>query len=121
MIKQKAFSLVEVLIASVIFSLIMLGLASVFVSAGKQITHTRERMTGAQLGKLFLDPLQLFVRQDTWGVAGNGLTAGSYAGTSQSINSRSFTEAHEVSAVGGTVSEGSNLRRVVSTISWEEG
>jgi prepilin-type N-terminal cleavage/methylation domain-containing protein len=120
MSKSKGFSLVEVMVASVLFSLIMLGLASVFVSAGKQITHTRERMTSAQLAKFFLDPLQFDVRQDTWGTASNGLTLGSGTGTTQSVNNRNFSESHTVTAVGASESEGSNLRRVVSKISWSE-
>ena len=57
--KKKGFSLVEVMVAAVIFSLLMLGMFSVFVSASKHITHARERMSSSRLGEFFIDPLQI--------------------------------------------------------------
>ncbi|MDP3041569.1 MAG: prepilin-type N-terminal cleavage/methylation domain-containing protein [Candidatus Omnitrophota bacterium] len=113
--KQLGFSLVEILVATVIFSLVMVGLFSVFVSGNKQIIHIRERMSSAQLGKFFLDPLQVYVRQDTWDQAGNELRVGSRAGITQSVNNRSFSEIHAVNPVAFT-----DLRRVITTISWTE-
>ncbi|PIQ87958.1 MAG: hypothetical protein COV73_01370 [Candidatus Omnitrophica bacterium CG11_big_fil_rev_8_21_14_0_20_43_6] len=113
--KRNGFSLVELMVSSIIFSLVFLGLVSVFVAASKHITHTRERMTSAQLGKFFLDPLQVDVRYDTWDQAGNDLVVGSWSGATQVINNRSFFETHDISAVSGT-----DLRRVTSTISWNE-
>jgi prepilin-type N-terminal cleavage/methylation domain-containing protein len=117
--KKKGFSLVEVMVAAVLFSLLMLGMFSVFVSASKHITHARERMTSSQLGEFFIDPLQIYVRQDTWD--SNGLSLGSSAGVTQNINNRNFTEVHAV-ADGTTDSAlaGTDLRRVTSTISWIE-
>ena len=114
--KKRSFTLVEVMVAVVIFALVVVGLSSVFIAGNKHIIHTRERMASAELGKFFMDPLQAYVRQDTWGGAGNQLANnGTYAGTSQVINNRTFSESHVVSAVGAT-----NLRRVVSTITWTE-
>jgi prepilin-type N-terminal cleavage/methylation domain-containing protein len=113
--RKKGFSLVEIMVASVVFSLVVLGLISVFISASKHITHTRERMTSAQLGKFFLDPLQVYVDYDTWNEPGNELALGIRPGVSQSINNRNFTESHNVGDVGGT-----DLRRVTTTISWIE-
>jgi prepilin-type N-terminal cleavage/methylation domain-containing protein len=113
--KKRGFSIVEVLVSAVIFSLVMVGLMSVFIAGNNHIVHARERMTSVQLGKFFIDPLQMNVRQDTWG-AGNELAVdGTRSGVTQIINNRSFTESHVVSAVTGT-----DLRRVTSTISWTE-
>ena len=113
--RQTGFTLVEVIVSTVVFAMLIVGLASVFIAGGKLIMHNRERMTGAQLGKFFLDPLQADVRRDTWDQAGNDLQLGSWSGTSQTINNRLFTESYTVSAVGTT-----DLRRVVSTINWTE-
>ncbi|MDD5129877.1 MAG: prepilin-type N-terminal cleavage/methylation domain-containing protein [Candidatus Omnitrophica bacterium] len=115
------FTLVEVIVSMVVFALVVVGLSSVFVSGGKLIMHNRERMTSAQLGKFFLDPLQSYVRQDTWDQAGNELALGSRPGVTQSINNRDFSEVHTV-ADGSTDAAltGTALRRVISTISWTE-
>lgn len=113
--KKRSFTLVEVMVAVVIFALVVVGLSSVFIAGNKHIIHTRDRMASSELGKFFMDPLQAYVRQDTWG-AGNQLAiAGTYAGTSQVINNRTFSESHVVSVIAGT-----NLRRVISTVSWTE-
>ena len=102
--------------AAVVFALVIVGLMGVFMAASKYLIHARERMASGQLGKLFLDPLQVYVRQDHWldPGPGNGLAAGTWAGITQSINNRSFTESHTVSLVIN------DLRRVTSTISWTE-
>jgi prepilin-type N-terminal cleavage/methylation domain-containing protein len=122
--KKFGFTIVEVLISTVIFSLVVLGLSSVFISGKKLIIHSRERMTSGELGKFFLDPMQIYVSFDTWNVgnpnlkwdgSSNELRVGTRSGTAQSINNRTFSESHTVSAVTGT-----DLRRVVSTISWPE-
>lgn len=121
--RQTGFTLVEVLVSMVVFAMVVVGLSSVFIAGGKLITHNRERMTSAQLGKLFLDPLQAHVRQDTWDSVplGNELRLGSRSGTSQLINNRQFDEVHTVvdgttdAAIAGTV-----LRRVISRITWSE-
>jgi prepilin-type N-terminal cleavage/methylation domain-containing protein len=123
MFKKRGFSLVEVIVSVVIFSLVMVGLMSVFIAGNKHIIHTRERMTSAELEKFYLDPLQMYVRQDTWDQAGNQLaTAGSpYAGASQTINNRPFTETHTVADFNSdTALVGTDLRRVTSTIFWTE-
>jgi prepilin-type N-terminal cleavage/methylation domain-containing protein len=114
--KKSGFTIVEVLISAVIFSLLIVGLTSVFIAGKKLIIHSRERMTSVELAKLFLDPLQAYVRLDTWSQASNQLgMMGTWSGTAQNINNRTFSEQHVVSGVAST-----DLRRVVSTISWPE-
>lgn len=134
----KGFSLVEILVATVIFCLVMLGLVSVFVAAKAQIVNSRERMISAEIGKLFVDPLQMDVRQDTWaaGAAGNALTLGttycdSVGGHTQNKNcppvaerelNNSYFSATYVIADGSTVPAltGTDLRQVVTTVTWTE-
>ena len=122
--KKSGFTIVEVLIATVVFSLVVVGLTSVFIAGKKLIIHSRERMTSVELGKFFLDPLQTFVSFGTWNVgnpnlkwdgSSNELRVGTRSGTAQSINNRTFSETHQVDAVAGT-----DLRRVITTISWPE-
>lgn len=124
----------EILVASILFSMVIVGMLSAFVSGHKQVVHVRERMVSSQLGKLFLDPLQSDVRQDTWSsaVTANGLAVGtSYCdgvgGHTQNhvcpstaaqrvINNRTFTATYVTADVGS----GTTLRRVTTTITWNE-
>ncbi|MFH0917605.1 MAG: prepilin-type N-terminal cleavage/methylation domain-containing protein [Candidatus Omnitrophota bacterium] len=139
---KKGFSLVEILVASAIFSLVMLGLVSVFIAAKGQILHSRERMMSAEIGKLFIDPLQMDVRADTWaaGVASNALTltapgfpvyCDSVGGHTQNkncppsaerkINNSFFSAEYEIyDGVRATAIAGTDLRRVVTKVSWTE-
>lgn len=119
----------EILVASVLFSLVIVGMLSAFVSGHKQVVHARERMVGSQLGKLFIDPLQSHVRQDTWGVAGNALNLGTTycdsvgghtqnpicpSATQREINNRDFTATYVITTAD------TNMRKVITTITWNE-
>ena len=136
---KNGFTLVEVIVATVILSLIILGMLSVFLAGNKHIIHTRERMTSAELGKLFIDPLAVDVNWNTWamGAAGNALAEGtsycdSVVGHTQNkncppaaqriLNNRGFTATYITSrnpdSTAGDNSD--NLRRVTTTINWTE-
>ncbi|MDD5476611.1 MAG: prepilin-type N-terminal cleavage/methylation domain-containing protein [Candidatus Omnitrophica bacterium] len=132
MCNRSGFSLVEIIVALVVFALVIVGLLGLFVAGGKNIIHARERMTSAELGKLFIDSLQMDVRQDTWdlGQASNALTVGttycdSVGGHTQNkdcptaaqrkVNNRDFSAQYVIDGVSGT-----DLRLVTTTITWNE-
>jgi len=120
-INKKSFSLIEILVASVIFAIVLAGLAYLFVAGKYYITHSRSRMGGGEIGRHFLDPLQMHVRQDTWDSAGNRLSVGSWAGGAESLGLGGVTYSPEYTVskviVGGTDTE---LRKVKLKISWPE-
>lgn len=78
------FTLIEILVAVLLLSLVMTGLAYVFVAGKRHLLHTRSKMQAAELGRLFLAPLQMDVTmserssgaQNGWGQANNGLNTG---------------------------------------------
>lgn len=72
-INRQGLTLAEIIISTVILSIVMLGLTNLFVSSKRYIALARARMTGGELGKVFLDPLQMHVRQDLWDDVGNAL------------------------------------------------
>jgi len=112
---KRSTSLFEVVVATVIFSLVMAGMASVFVSGKRYILRARDRITSSEVGKLFLEPLQLAVRQDTWN-SGN-LSIGAHScGVSQKINNIPYTAQYQVDAVDGI----EDLRRVTVKVNWTE-
>jgi prepilin-type N-terminal cleavage/methylation domain-containing protein len=112
--RKNGLTLIEVLVSLIIISITMAGLVNIFVSARRHILHARTRMTGGELGKYFLDPLQMEVRQDTWD--NNNLSAPlSYAGPSQTIERINYRPFYNVTNVNDTT-----LRRVVVDILWNE-
>lgn len=112
--KPRGISLVEILVATVIFGVSMVGLMSVFVSGKRNLLHARERAVSVQLAKFFIDPLQMDVKQENWGQAGNIFTAGGTAGP-EIINNTSFSATYAVTDVVS-----SDLKRVITTITWTE-
>jgi hypothetical protein len=130
---KRSTTLFEVIISTLIFALVMAGMASVFVAGKRHVLHSRERMTSAEMGKLFLDPLQLYVRQNDWDSASNGLrlVGGNYttycdsvAGHTQNpacpserkVNNIVYTAEYNLSYPTGTT----NLRRVTAKVGWTE-
>lgn len=129
--RNKGLTLLEILISSLILALLMTGLANIFVAGKKLIMHSRSRMVSGELGKVFLDPLQMAVRQDTWADAANPLYSGvrycdgNPAHTQQPgcPSSSERTLDKKVYSAQYTVSRGSpigNVNRVTVNVTWSE-
>jgi len=127
---QNGFSLVEVVISALILSVVTTGLAYVLFAGKRQTLHSRARIQAVQLSKLFLSPLQLGVRQDTWASSSNPLYPGtSYCGVS-GYTDRSDCPSAANRTIDGIVynatytitdnSPISNLRKVKIDIRWTE-
>lgn len=114
---HKGISLVEIVVSMVILSLVLVGLVNVFILSKSYIVHSRSRVSAGELGRYFLDPLQMDVRQDTWGA--NNLTAGGNPVFEQTIdiNGVRYTPSYEIS---NQTTDGATLRRVKVEISWNE-
>ena len=65
-IRRKGFTLLEVVVSAILFALALAGLVNLFLSSGFFTTYNRSRISGGELGRVFLEPLQMSVRQDTW-------------------------------------------------------
>ncbi|MFA5411308.1 MAG: prepilin-type N-terminal cleavage/methylation domain-containing protein [Candidatus Omnitrophota bacterium] len=115
---KKSFTLLEILLSVLIFALVIAGMANLFVTGKRWISHSRFRMTGSELGKVFLDPLQKEVRQDEWsnnclsrdGINSAGCDTGSWTDPSNKIT---YTPEYKIDSVG-------NLRRVILKVKWQE-
>ncbi len=107
---KKALTLLEIIVATVILALIMAGMASVFVTSRQFLLHSRYRVSAAELGKRFIDPLQVYVRAEDWytNPLGGSFTIGSSFGSYSS------------SCDCVTLMPGSLIKRVKCTISWPE-
>jgi len=116
--QSKGLTLLEILVAIMILSLLVTGLAGLFVAGKAQILHSHSRIATAELGKYFLDPLQMQVRQDEWttnclsrdGIDREGCDITPWTDPSSNIT---YTPRYDISPLG-------NLRKVKLTITWTE-
>lgn len=111
--KKKALSLLESIIATILLSITMLGLANVFVSSRRHIQHSRFRIVGAEAGKLFLERLPMDVNEGTWGTTCLSGNSGACPGNVTLPDGAIYRPAYDVSAVN-------DVRRVKLTINWTE-
>jgi len=72
MTNKKALTLMEIIVSVVILAVIMVGLTNLFVAGKRHLQHARAKMTGGELGRLFLDPLNMAVHQSEISVADGG-------------------------------------------------
>ena len=132
---KRSTTLFEVIVATVIFALVMAGMVSVFVAGKRHVMHSRERMTSGEMVKLFIEPLQLYVRQNDWDTASNALRSvgsnyttycDSDGGHTQNpachliaserkVNNIDYTAQYVINPVSGTF-----LRKAEVKVSWTE-
>lgn len=113
---KKGLTLIEILVSAIILALVLTGLVNIFVAGKRYILHTRSRMTAAELGRFFLDPLQMQVNQAEWSGAGNCLSAGTCPDQVwTSPDGAVWTATYQWSIVPGTT-----LRKVIANITWSE-
>jgi Tfp pilus assembly protein PilW len=111
-------TLLEIVVATVILALVLVGLLNVFTVGKRYVLHSRSVMVAAELGRYFLDPLQNDVREDTWNNPTNNLSVKSYNGASISIQNINFTPQYHVYDVG--LNSTSPIRKVRVDIVWND-
>lgn len=111
------FTLIEIVVAAVILALVITGLANIFVAGKRWVLHSNMRMAGGELGRYFLDPLQMQVRQDTWGASclGTGNCPGQTVGVAEGFDT-DYTASYSVT----TDYQGTSLSKVVARVTWTE-
>ncbi|MBL7081262.1 MAG: hypothetical protein ISS44_01665 [Candidatus Omnitrophica bacterium] len=113
MLKKKAVTLIEITVSLLILALIMAGMVNIFVATKRLTGHARYRMTGGEIGRRFLDPLQMNVRQDQWG--SNCLSSGAGCPAAQTIDNITYTPTYSFSNLLS-----GRLRKVKLTLTWNE-
>lgn len=121
--RREGATLLEVLVSVTLLALIMVGLLNVVVSGKRLLYHSRSRMGGGELGKVFLDILPQHVREDQWNGSDynspNMLRLGTRSGTSQAISGVSYSPTYNVVNVPGDPTA-NRMRKVQLTITWNE-
>ena len=122
----RGLTLLELLVSAVILALTLMGMANIFLGGRRWLLHARSRMTGGELGRVFLEPLQMQVRQDTWDTPANGLSLGERvcpdahdpncpSAGEATLHGIPYNARYNIGSVAGT-----DLRRVQVTIRWTE-
>jgi len=107
---KRALTLLEIIISVVILALVMTGLVNVFVAARQFVQHSRNRMAAGEIGKRFIDPLQQYVRQDTW--SSNPLGTNSLGNSTSGI----YTASYAISSHPSNA----EIKKVKATVTWSE-
>lgn len=110
---KKGVTLIEIIVATILFSVIMFGMVNLYLTAKRYVIHNRNKNTGGQLGKFFLEPLQMDVRQDEWGT--NCLSNNVSCPGNQTIYGINYRPRYTFSNVSTT-----DLRRVILSVNWTE-
>ena len=111
-------SLTELLVAAVILALAMAGVANIFIAGKRYVLHSRSRMAGGEIGKAFLEPLQMQVDQSNWGTNCLGACNCSGLQVSKTIGNITYTPQYTVTPVNTL--EPNGLKRVQVTVTWNE-
>ena len=139
---KKGLSLIEILVSCVILALVLTGLVNIFIAGKRHVLHSRSRMTAVELGRFFLDPLQMHARQgesvpgaqDDWDQPNNNLRVGirycdsdpTHAGLQQqncptqaerTLDGTEYSVEYNISA---PFQPQSDMRKVVTSITWSE-
>ena len=108
------FTLIEIIVAAFVLALVTTGLAYVFLAGKKHLLHTRSKIQATELGRLFLAPLQMDVRQDQWG--SNCLSAGAGCPGTETVDNIAYTPTYNRTLDSPIT----NLNKVKLTITWNE-
>jgi hypothetical protein len=123
--RKTGLTLIEIIVSTLILALVMMGLVNIFISGKRYLLHTRSRMTGGELGRYFLDPLQIYVNQSQWQgddyISDHPLSlTASRSGGSQFIDNINYSATYEVSHLPTLDGPGNQTRKVKVTLKWNE-
>jgi hypothetical protein len=123
-VNTKGFSLLENLIAAIVLMLIIFGMMGIFLAGRQHIAHSRSLVAAAELGRYYLTPLQMQVRQDQWdwtenclGMKDKDKCESDLLLQPQNINGIIYTPHYAVSDAPPGIT---TVRKVKLTISWDE-
>lgn len=119
--KKKGFTLLEIIVATMIFAAVISGLTATFISTKRHLLHTKSNIQAAEIARGQLDMLNAYVRQDTWDTAANSLTAGRYPSSGNysvaAMDNSNVSYEYNYTVRDMDINE---LRRVDITVTWNE-
>ena len=123
--KQSGFSLVEVMVASLIFALSIAGIMATVSALNRPATQTSREVIAAMLGEQLLEKFRKEVNASNWDglnqqwVNGSPLTPGTHP--SQTIpgpDGKNYTVTWTVNMVQNQAGTGDQMAQVSLTVNW---
>lgn len=116
-------SLLEIIVAMLILSLVMYGFVSIFTVSKRFVYHSGSRVVGMEVGKIFFEDPGLSVSADVYGPPGkNCLYNDSLCvDTNYTLNNILFNVTYQTDNVTYYAnSTNTTLRKVVINVNWTE-
>jgi prepilin-type N-terminal cleavage/methylation domain-containing protein len=129
---KRGLTLLEIIIAMLILALVMTGIANIFLAGKRHIGRARSKIQAAELGRLFVAPLQKDVRQDTWDKSTNALSVtaptsrdcaqqpGCPPENQRKLDNITYNPTYTITDVSIGTGTTLPLRKVKVTIKWNE-
>jgi prepilin-type N-terminal cleavage/methylation domain-containing protein len=115
--KTQAFTMTEVIVATIIFSLAMAGVFASIANLRQPAIESSQEVTAAFIGKRVLDDLRSAVNAESWNdpTTGRLLANTTYTITPVVVSGRTYSGTYRVA----TDPDGTNARQVTLNITWE--
>lgn len=114
---RSSLTLLEIIISMIILALVTAGLVNLFLAAKRHSLHSRSRITGGELGRHFLDPLQSQVRQDSWSTTCLG--TGNCSSVLTTLSGIEYNANYQITDVSFG-NDTTTLRRARVILNWNE-
>jgi Tfp pilus assembly protein PilV len=124
---KKGLSLLEILVATILFALVISGLANIFVAAKRYVAHNRGLVAAGEAGRMFLEPLNSQIVTSRYSdTNGDGYLEWqpTYPGAwSDTASQTTFTPSYTIDPMdldNDPYARTSEIQRVSVTIRWNE-
>lgn len=107
------FTMTEVIIATLIFSLAMAGVFASISELRQPAVDSSQEVTAAFVGKRILEDLRSEVSAETWNSTGNLIPGSTYTNTVV-VGNTTYTTSYTVT----TDPDGTSARKVILNITW---
>ncbi len=111
--RTQGFSLVEVVVASVVFAVSAAGVIAMMSSLNKPSEESSDAITASMVGKQILEKLRKDVDMVTWDDPGGALTVGDHTMADVVIDGKTYTPTYTVVEDAST-----GARRVDLHVDW---
>jgi hypothetical protein len=115
-------SLLEIIVALLILSLVMYGLTSLFIASKRLMYHSSSRVSSMEVGKYFFEDGGLAVTADNYTSFQNCLYNDTACANSHNLtyNGIRYNITYHTENVTNSTNANTTLRKVIINVTWDE-